>query len=249
MAGGEVRKERYSFTKLSSFRTCKYGYKLTYIDHKKGIGNCFSSYGTEMHSLMERYAKGEIDLWDLPEIYQWEFDAAVPEAFPDAFFCKNMRDLYYQQGLTYLQNFPGYSDREILEVESQFTCDIDDWEFTGIIDLVFKDKEGRLVIQDYKSKSSFKSKKEQAEYARQLYLYSLHIKEKYGRYPDILRFMMFRKNTIVDIPFDEAKLQEALTWAKETVKEIRECWDYEPSCEEFFSQNLCNHREYCDCKL
>lgn len=71
---------------------------------------------------------------------------------------------------------------------------------------------------------------------------------KYGRYPDVLRFMMFRKNTIIDIPFDEDKLNEALTWARETVKEIRECWDFAPSCDEFYSQNLCNHREYCDNK-
>lgn len=249
MVNTEAKKERYSFSKLSSFHTCKYGYKLTYIDHKKGVGNCFSSYGTEIHSLMERYAKGKLDLWNLVDTYKWEFDAAVPEAFPSFEFCKNMKELYYKQGLEYLKNFPGYADRKILEVETAFDLDIDDWTFTGIIDLVFEDKDGRLIIQDYKSKSSFKNKKEQAEYARQLYLYALYIKEKYGRYPDVLRFMMFRKNTVVDIPFNETSLSEALGWAKDTVKEIRECWSFPPKCEEFYSQNLCNHREYCDNKI
>lgn len=249
MVSGEPAKERFSFSKLSAFHTCKYGYKLTYIDHKKGEGNCFSSYGLEMHSLLERYARGEIDLWDLVDIYQWEFDAAVPEKFPSTKFCKDMRKLYYDQGLEYLKNFPGYSDRNILEVESQFDHNIDDWVFNGVIDLVFEDNDGKLVIQDYKSKSSFKNKREQAEYARQLYLYSLHIKDKYGKSPDLLRFMMFRKNTVVDIPFNEDDFTEALIWAKDTVKEIRECWDFAPSCNEFFAQNLCNHREYCDCKI
>ena len=241
-------KERFSFSKLSAFHTCKYGYKQTYIDHKKGIGNCFSSYGLEVHSIMERYARGEIDLWDLPDIYQWEFDAAVPEKFPSTKFCKDMRKLYYEQGLEYLKNFPGYSDRKILEVESQFDHDIDDWVFNGVIDLVFEDEDGKIVIQDYKSKSSFKNKREQAEYARQLYLYSLPVKKKYGKPPDILRFMMFRKNTAIDIPFNNEDFIEALNWAKDTVKEIRECWDFTPTCDEFFSQNLCNHREYCDNK-
>ena len=186
---------------------------------------------------------------DLVGIYEWEFDAAVPEKFPSTKYCKDMRKLYYDQGLEYLKNFAGYDDRKILEVESQFDYEIDDWTFNGVIDLVFEDKDGKLIIQDYKSKSSFKNKREQAEYARQLYLYALFVKKKYGRYPDILRFMMFRKNMSIDIPFNESDLNEALSWARETVKEIRECWDFTPTCDEFFSENLCNHREYCESKI
>ena len=242
-------KERYSFSKLSSFNTCKYGYWLTYIEHQKGVGNCFSSYGTEVHSLMERYAKNELSLWDLASTYEWEFESAVPEEFPSLPFCANLKELYYEQGLNYLRNFGGYTKYKILEVEKQFDIDIDDWTFNGVIDLVYEDEQGRLIVHDYKSKSSFKSKAEQKEYARQLYLYSLHIKEKYGRYPDILRFMMFRKETAVDIPFKMDGLTEAVHWAKNTVQSIRNCWDFSPSCEEFFGNNLCNHRESCEHKI
>jgi hypothetical protein len=198
---------------------------------------------------MERYSKDEIDLWSLVDVYGWEFDFAVPEDFPDNKFCKNMRELYYEQGLNYLKNFAGYPNKKILEVEERFDIDIDDWVFNGIIDLVYEDEYGKLIVQDYKSKSSFSSKREQAEYARQLYLYSLHVRKKYGRYPDMLRFVMVRKNNIIDIPFDEKGLEEALTWAKGTVEKIRTCWDYFPSCDAFFGQNICNHREYCDCKI
>lgn len=242
-------KERFSFSKLSLFHTCKYAYYLSYCKHLKGTSNCFSSYGLLIHSLMERYEKGEIDLWNLADTYEWEFDSAVPEKFPSLQFCKDLRKLYYDQGLTYLQNFGGYANIKILEVESQFDYDIDDWVFNGVIDLVFEDENGKLVIQDYKSKSSFKNKKEQASYARQLYLYALHVNEKYGRFPDYLRFAMFRKNNFVDIPFDEKQFKEAINWAKDTVAQIRECFDFEPSCDEFFSQHLCNHREYCECKI
>jgi len=242
-------KERYSFSKLSSFNTCKYGYWLTYIEHQKGVGNCFSSYGTEVHSLMERYAKNELSLWDLASTYEWEFESAVPEEFPSLPFCANLKELYYEQGLNYLRNFGGYPKYKILEVEKQFDIDIDDWTFNGVIDLVYEDEQGRLIVHDYKSKSSFKSKAEQKEYARQLYLYSLHIKEKYGRYPDILRFMMFRKETPVALPFKMYGLTEAVHWAKNTVQSIRNCWDFSPSCEEFFGNNLCNHRESCEHKI
>lgn len=241
-------KERYSFSKLSAFHTCRYGYMLTYIQHKKGNGNCFSSYGKELHSLMERYAKGELDLNCLPDVYEWEFDANIPEEFPSAPYCKNMRELYYKQGLEFLQSFPGYNGLKILEIEHSFEVDIDDWVFNGIIDLVFEDSKGNITVQDYKSKGKFKSKKECAEYARQLYLYALFVKQKYGRYPTALRFVMFRKQTVIEIPFDQNNFSEAVEWAKSTVTSIRECWDYPPNSENFYCSNLCDHRGYCDCK-
>lgn len=244
----ESEKERFSFSKLSSFHNCKYAYYLTYHRHLKGTTNCFSSYGLLIHSLMERFEKGELDLWNLVDTYEWEFESAVPEEFPSLKYCKDMRKLYYEQGLEYLKQFKGYDGKKILEVEAQFDYDIDDWVFNGIIDLVYEDENGKLVIQDYKSKSAFKNKREQGEYARQLYLYSLYVKKKYGRYPDYLRFAMFRKNTFVDIPFDPKGLEEAIFWAKDTVAQIRECWDYTPHCEEFYGQYLCNHRCYCEHK-
>ena len=74
--------ERYSFSKLSSWWTCPYGYFLRYIEHKAGIGNAFASYGTLVHEIMEKYAKGEVELWDLPQMFEWLFDSAVQEEFP-----------------------------------------------------------------------------------------------------------------------------------------------------------------------
>lgn len=243
-----TEKETYSFTKLSAFHTCKYGYYMTYIQHSKGIGNCFSSYGSEVHSIMERYAKGKLPLNGLPEVYAWEFDTAVPERFPTLKNVQDLRKTYFEQGKSYLEKFKGYDDRKILGVEEEFMIDIDDWSFRGFIDLVYE-QDGKLVIQDYKSKKAFKGEKEQKEYARQMYLYSLYVKQKYGRNPDMLRFEMFRSQKQADIPFDESELQEALEWATNTVKEIRKCWDYTPTCDLFFSQNLCNHREYCTHKI
>lgn len=237
--------ERYSFSKLSSWWVCPYGWKLRYIDHLSGVGNAFSSYGSFVHSLMERYAKGELEIWDLPTTYEWEFDTAVPEKFPYNKFVV-LRDSYYKQGLEFLQNFQGYENYRILDVEKNFDAPIDDWIFNGIIDLIFEDDNGKLIIRDYKSKASFKNATEQAEYARQLYLYSTYVKDTYGRFPDELQFLMFRKQTLITIPFDEAAYNEARTWAIETVQAIRDAFDYPPKCDAFYAANLCNHRDYCD---
>ena len=245
----EQKVERYSFSKLNAWWTCPYGFYQRYIEHKPGIGNAFSSYGTFVHGLMEQYAKGEIALDDLPSIYAWQFDTAVPEKFPYNKYA-DLRNSYYRQGLSFLSSFKGYDKYQILGAEDSFDLPIDDWKFTGIVDLVFIDENERLIIRDYKSKASFKNPNEQHSYARQLYLYSLYIKEKYGKYPDELQFLMFRKQTEpLRINFKEEDLHEAVDWARDTVRIIRNAFDYPARCEEFYSQNLCNHREYCPLRI
>ena len=247
VTGEEQALEQYSFSKLSSWWTCPYGFKLRYIDHQVGIGNAFSSFGTLVHSIMERYANGELELWDLAAVYEWEFEAAVPEQFPWNKYT-NLRNSYYEQGLSFLKSFGGYDAYKLLGVEEKFQLQIDDWLFVGVIDLVFEDENGRLIIRDYKSKAAFKDDKEKRKYARQLYLYSLYVKEKYGRYPDELQFLMFRKQNTITIPFNQEDLGEAVKWATDTVRVIREAFDYPPTCEAFYGDNLCNHREYCALK-
>lgn len=241
-------KEHFSFSKLSSFHTCKYGYKLRYIDHLTGDNNSFAQYGSLVHSIMERYAKGEIELWNLKDVYEWEYGSAVTEPFPKSKFC-DMAKIYYEQGKEYLSSFPGYDKYKILEVESDFEIEIDDWIFVGVMDLLYEDDKGNLILLDYKSKSSFKNKQEKHKYARQLYLYCLYIKQKYGKYPDKMIFMMFRKNNPCEVNFNIEDFEEAIDWAKNTVKEIRECKDFFPTCEEFYANELCNHRRYCKNKL
>lgn len=241
--------EQYSFSKLSSWWTCPYGYYQRYIENKPGIGNAFSSFGTLVHSLMEQYAKGEVEVWDLPKLYEWQFESAVPEKFPYNKYV-DLRESYYSQGMNFLRNFSGYDKCKILGVEEKFEVPIDDWRFVGIIDLIFEDEYGNLIIRDYKSKASFKNDAERHKYARQLYLYSLHVKENYGRYPDELQFLMFRKHDApLQIRFSEEDLNEAVKWAKETVRDIRSAFDYPPTCDEFYGQNLCNYRDQCEMKI
>lgn len=241
--------ERYSFSKLSAWWTCPYGYYQRYIEHKAGIGNAFASFGTFVHELMEQYAKGEVELWDLPQIYEWQFCTAVPEKFPHNKYA-DLRSKYYQQGLDFLKQFKGYDSYKILGVEEEFVLNISDWQFTGVIDLIFEDEDGRLIIRDYKSKASFKNAAERSKYARQLYLYSLYVKEKYGKYPDELQFLTFRTSQEpIRIEFSEQDLDEAVTWAKETVLIIRNAFDYPAQCDDFYANNLCNHRMYCTLKI
>lgn len=239
--------EKYSFSKLSSWHQCKYGYYQKYIEHKSGEGNAFSSYGSFVHEILEKYAKGEYRLWDLPSIYEWGFDAAIKEKFPWNKY-KNLRQSYHDEGLTFLKKFQGYDDYKILGVEQGFEIQISDWTLIGYIDLIFED-DGEIVIRDYKSKAEFKNDKELKEYARQMYLYSTYVKKEYGKFPKELQFLNFRKTMEPKIiAFDEDDYNEAIEWANNTVREIRNAFAYPPMslrCGDFYASELCNHRKYC----
>lgn len=214
---------------------------MRYIFGLRGDENAFAQSGKLAHSILERYAKGELELFELSEVFEKEFQETVTEKFPK--FFKDLRSIYYNDTLKYFNNFEGFGNYKILAVEDRFKTEIDDWIFIGIIDLLLEDENGNIIIEDHKSKSSFKNKAEQKKYARQLYLYAHYIIKKYGKRPIKLVFNMFRKQDLVEIPFSDEDYNEALSWARNTVTKIREEEDYKPTYDEFFCNNLCDFRE------
>ena len=115
--------------------------------------NSFAEYGTHCHSLLERWAKGELMSFELADAYEAEYDEAVKHYFPP--FPKGLAGRYYDEGLQYFRCFDGFGDdMEILSVEDKFELDIRDNRFVGIADLVLRDRNsGGITVIDHKSKS------------------------------------------------------------------------------------------------
>lgn len=213
---------------------------MRYIFGLHGVGNAFSQVGTLAHSILEQYAKGELKISEMANQFKIRFPKEVTETFPK--FFKDLKEIYYKGILAYFKDFKGFGPYKVLAVEDRFETEIDDWLFNGVIDLVLEDKDGNIIIEDHKSKSSFKNKAEQQKYARQLYLYAHYVMQKYGKPPKELIFNMFRKQILVRIPFNAEEYKEALQWAKNTVLAIREEQTYEPTFDDFFCDNLCDFR-------
>lgn len=240
--------EKYSFSKLSCFNQCKYQFFLKYIAKASKENNAFAEFGKFVHEILERYAKGELAVFELSDIYKDEFCLAISENFPYNKYT-DLKEKYYIDGLNFFNSFSGLEDYEILGVEEKFKTNIDDeFLFIGIIDLILKDKAGNLIIRDWKSKNKFKSKKEMDEYAKQLYLYSIYVKEKYGKYPDKLEFGLFRSNEIQSIDFNKNDFDNANKWMIETVKEIEQCDRFEEYTDFYYCNNLCEFRNLCELK-
>lgn len=239
--------ETYSFSKIHHFYDCPLSfYHHYYLEDKTEETHGTSEFGSFVHNILEKYEKGELDLKDLSSYYEDNYEDNVKSNFVlflGKNFSKDFAYDYYISGLNYFSEFEGFEDWKILEAEYEFTMVIENkFIFTGKIDLIAEDTDGNIIICDHKSKKKFNSKKERAEYAKQLYLYSLAVKEKYGKFPKKLIFNMFRDNKIEEIDFDIDEYEKTMQWLKDSVNEIEECMDFYANKDTFYCLNFCEYR-------
>ena len=240
---------RWSFSKISSYDTCPYGWYKTYVLKEKGEDNAFAQFGGFCHEILERYADGELMEWDLLDEYVNNFKSFVTYNFPPNKYV-SLEESYYKDGYEYFKNFNGFGKFKIIGSEIEIDMKLNDkYNLIGYIDLLLEDENKDLVVWDHKSKSKFANKKEQVEYAKQLYIYSYYVKEKYGKFPKFLIFNMFRKNQRVVIPFSEKDYNDAIDWAVNTIEYIGTLDEFNAKQDKFFCNNLCNHRNTCENKI
>lgn len=243
----DVKNMRWSFSRLNSFYTCKLAWKKTYIDKEKGDNNCFAQYGLLVHEILEKYAKEDLAVFELPNEFEKDFVEKITYDFPPNKYV-DLFESYHNEGIDYFNNFDGFDEFKILGVEKEIKFKLDDYEFIGYIDLLLEDKSGNIIVFDHKSKSGFKSKKEKAEYARQLYLYSIPVIDEIKKYPTKLIFNTFRKQKLIEVPFVLKDFEEAKKWAIDTIELIAKEENFEENPDMFNCNYLCNHRYNCDCK-
>lgn len=245
----------WSFSRLNSFYNCKREWKLHYIDCNKSEGSAMAQFGSFVHKILEKYVKGELDFFELSDYYEQHFDEEVYLDFPPNKYV-DLRESYYNKGAAYLENADLMLDQfDVLGVEKEVHFQIDDVELIGYIDLLLRDKiTGEIIILDHKSatikilKSGKISKTDQGHFEsfkRQLYLYSMAVKEEYG---DVawLEWNMFKDQQRIKIPWDEKEYDDAIKWAQDTVNAIREETEWEPKVDEFYCRYLCGMRSICE---
>lgn len=233
---------KWSFSRLNSYYTCPYMWKLSYIDCEKGLSNSFADFGTFCHSLLEKYANREAEMYELSSMYESGYKEAVPLRFPPNKYV-SLADKYYQSGLDYFENFEGFGDFEVVEAEKELEFFIDKYKVTGYIDLLLKDREGNLHIYDHKS-STVKSKNSEKakEYWKQMYLYSMGIYDEYKVYPKQIHINAFKENTIYTMDFDINEINKVKQWVLDTIKILKQEEKFLPKSDYFFCNFICNFK-------
>ena len=239
----------WSYSRINQFEMCPYAFLLNYIKNTPKKPLFFSDYGSFIHKLIEQYLNGELKKDELANEYLSRFKKEVRGVAPN----KDIFRTYFEQGLSYLSDikFP-YTDPLLVEHRVEFK--IEDKPFTGIIDCVAKDKDG-IVLVDNKSralkerskrKKATKSDEELDKYLRQLYLYSIPIKETFKSYPIRLEFNCFRTGQLISEPFRIEELERARKWAKDSIDNIAENEDWSPKLDFWKCQHLCDFCDECE---
>lgn len=250
---------RWSFSRLNSFDTgCRYEWYKHYIECEPAKDGFFGAFGSFCHSILEKYAKGELSVFDISQYYMNNFATEVPYDAPPNKYTDIKAD-YYEKGLDYFDNIDlPIDDYEIVGVEHEVDFDIEGYPFIGFIDLLLKDRQdGKLILIDHKSSTIRKlknnkiSKSDQAHFLafkRQQYLYCIPLIEKYGEgCIKELRWNMFKQREWITIPFNQEEYQEAKDWALDTIHRIEKETKWEPNPDRFYCWNLCS-LGYCEYK-
>lgn len=237
----------WSFSRINSFiNGCKYAWKLQYLDGIPSENNFFGEYGSYMHSILEKYSKNELLIFELSDYYKQHYHEMIIHSAPPNDYV-DLDKKYFQKGLEYLNSFDGFDKfgNIILGVEKEVKFKIDNYDFIGYIDLLIKNNNNDIIMIDHKSKSAFKSKKELSEYLRQLYIYSIPVEQEYGKLPKKLIFNMFREGIIVEKEFNIKDYQEAKTWAIQSIEKIKQETEFKPKIDDFFCSHICGYRHQC----
>ena len=254
---------RWSYSRIHTYTTCPASFKLIYLDRCRKVNNAFAEFGSLCHSILEDYENGKLLEYEMEDEFEHRWNEYVTCDFPLTWRGDSMGEMYYEKGKLYFSTFEGYPDNwEIIGAEIEADFEIDGRKIIGFIDLLVRDKnDGKLIVVDHKSKAKFKSKKEQAEYAIQLYLYAKWVFDHYGEYPKELIFNMFREQTMVCIPFSAESYADALHWVTDTINAIYADTEFKDkitiNCEargielpehndDFFCKNLCSCRDCCE---
>src|SRR5690625_259495 len=230
---------------------CFLNYELTYGWGDRGENNFFGLYGTLLHDTIEDLHNGKISKLEVPVKLKREmarFKYKVP--------FRTMEKNYVDGINNFFKDFDKiFENYNILEAEEKQLFSIDDIQLIGFPDLVAEHKEYGFIIGDYKTAKPYVGDK-LTHNIQQLYLYSIPIYLKYGKYPDHLVYIYSREKEFEDrevaIPFNMEDLERTKQFVRDTVYKIENHkGKWHPRCrdvdgeKDWFANFLCNHRESC----
>ena len=251
-----IRNMRWSYSRINSYHQCPYAWYLTYVKGVASLPNFYSDFGSFGHLLLEKYLKKELSIFELAGYYEDNYEdniVSVPPPFP-----RNMAEKYYLEGLAYFEGFEGF-DKEVVGVEDKigFTTK-NGYEFTGYLDLLLKDDDGEYIVVDHKCSSPLRkktTKKNGVEfvldnnkikgYKKQMYVYAIDIKQRYGKFPKQMWINFFKANLIHKIDFVEEEYLDVVKWIDDSIDMILKETEWKANRSDYFCKYLCGSRKSC----
>lgn len=238
----------WSYSRIESFNDCPYRFFLKYISKCKDADKFYASYGSFMHKLIENYYRGILSKDEMLTEFLTGFSQNVKGTRPQ----ESTVQKYIRCGVEYLKGFQPFK-YPMVEVEKRVEFEIEGLKFVGYIDYLGEEN-GEYYIIDNKSRDlkprSNREKptvkdKELDSMLRQLYIYSAAVKQEYGKFPKALCFNCFKSGVFIEEPFREEAYNEAISWVKRSVADIKSTDDFYPNREFFSCYYICGVSDDC----
>ena len=142
----------YSYSQLSSFDECKYGFYLQRIEGlDEQASNAFAERGTLIHDLLDMWAKKILTKEEMLEEYERRYGDEVVTAWPRLMASRGYAQKAYETGVQFLETFDEFEGYEVLSAEEKFEIKLPltngkKCKFIGIIDMMLKEKEKKILI-------------------------------------------------------------------------------------------------------
>lgn len=241
----------WSYSRLEAYE-CPYRWYMQYLHYPKleQQKKFYAEYGLLMHEILEGFYRGETTKDEALVSFMSQFpERTAVGGKPKA----SVVSKYLKSGIEYLKALEPMKYK-MVAVEEQVDFDLDGYPFTGRIDFLGTDEDGEFVIIDNKSRElKPRSKREKPtvkdqeldSMLKQLYIYSMGVQQKYGKLPKTLCFNCFKNGVFIEEPFREEAYQQAVSWAKNKIKEILEAEEFTPMADYFTCRFLCGYSKQC----
>ena len=229
----------YSHSRISTYETCPYKYKLQYIDKiKPDIQNTIEAFmGDLVHQTLEKLYKDKKFNKDISKDVLLRFyeDLWAKEYSDDILIAKSdqglSEDNYRKMGAKFISDYydrmEPFDQLTILDLETQDRMTLKDGNQWHVrIDKFACDKDGNYYVCDYKTNSRMKDQ-EEADSDRQLAMYSIWVKDKFKDAKSVRlvwHMLAFDKDVISERTDEELeRLQDEVILK---IKEIEDAKDF-----------------------
>ena len=244
--------EVFSHSRLSTFEQCKLKFKFRYIDKiipdmektiESHLGSCVHRTLEWLYRQVQNKKIPELDEVIVNYAKNWkeDFEEEIP------IVKKNItKEDYFNKGVQFLINYYLKNkpfDENTIEVEKEIAIDLDGsgkYRIRGFIDrLSYNTKTQEYEVHDYKTSNTLPSE-EAIENDRQLALYSIAIKERFGEDKKVIliwHYLSFNKK--IHSKRTDEQLKKLKQETIELMKEIESTKEFIPT-----KSNLCHWCEF-----
>lgn len=239
-----MSKEKFSFSKITTFNNCNHNYYLNYVCKPRPYNeqNIYGEIGTTCHEAIEGLIKNTITTDDAKKrlISDIEGCELLDMNFPKYNGTDSIKNNYIECVNHYFDNYEPYCvTPDYDSIEEPFNIDICGIHFRGFIDYYYIKGENLYCI-DFKTSSKF-SKKDLEKKKLQLIIYGLYLKKKYPTkkihcYFDMLKYVTTKRGALkernkidmfddlpsglVEVEFNEQNINDLYKFINENIEKL-----------------------------